>query len=101
MKDDQIEPEKISENEAIIRAFADQFSPALRYVRTDKINNIRFPDAYVCSYWDSKRAIGITTTVYEGQIHAFIEAAGSGEQVAKDAGRVIAAAMGMLYVPGA
>jgi hypothetical protein len=92
--DDEKEP---SGNERMIRAFASQFNPPLRYVRTDRINNIKFPDAWVCSYWDDDKAIGITATVYEGQLHAFIEAAGQGEQVAKDAGLVISRAMELLY----
>jgi hypothetical protein len=96
MKDNDDDRE-MSGNERMIRAFASQFNPPLRYARTDRINNIRFPDAWVCSYWDDAKAIGITCTVYEGQIHAFIEAAGSGEQVATDAGQVMARAMALLY----
>jgi len=81
----------MTENERTIKAFADQFTPPLKYIRTQKINNVPMPDAYQCTYWDNARSIGITTVAYNGQIHAFIEAAGKGN-IAAEAGRVIAKA---------
>lgn len=81
-------------NEAIAKAFADQFTPPLRYIRTERVNNVRMQDAYQISYWDNARQIGITAAVYEGQIHAFIETAGRGD-VAAEAGRVMARALGL------
>ena len=87
-------PEReMSDNERTIASFANQFSPPLRYIKTERINNIRFPDAWQVSYWDNARQIGVTAVAYEGQIHAFIEAAGHSE-IASGAGAVIAAALG-------
>ncbi len=81
-------------NEDIAKAFANQFTPPLRYVRTERINNVPMRDAYQITYWDNQRQIGITAAVFEGQIHAFIETAGRGE-VAAEAGRVMAKAFGL------
>jgi hypothetical protein len=94
MKDtDDSKPEKpMKPNERIMKDFCDQFTPALRYVKTDRINNIKFPNAFTTSYWDGERSIGITAVCYEGQIHAFIEAAGNSD-IAKGAGQVMAKAM--------
>jgi hypothetical protein len=92
---DGTEDRKMSDNERAIAAFAGQFVPPLKYCKTERINNIRFPDAWQVSYWDNSRAIGITAVAYEGQIHAFIEAAGTSD-IAQEAGRVMAAALGLL-----
>jgi hypothetical protein len=83
-----------SDNERAIAAFAAQFTPPLKYVRTERINGVAMTDAWQCSYWDGARSIGITTVAYGGGIHAYIEAAGRGE-IAGDAGRVIAKALDM------
>lgn len=84
----------MTENEKIIKAFCDQFTPPLKYVRTERINNVPMPDAWQASYWDNARSIGVTTVAYSGGLHAFIEAAGKGE-IAAEAGRVIAQALGL------
>lgn len=84
----------MTENEKTIAAFCAQFTPPLKYVRTERINNLPMQDAWQCSYWDNVRSIGITTVAYAGGIHAFIEAAGSGN-IAETAGKVIARALGL------
>lgn len=84
----------VTENESIIRAFCEQFSPPLRYVRTEAINGVKMPDAWTTSYHDDARSLGIVTVVYMGGIHAYIEAAGKGD-IAAEAGRVIAKAIGL------
>lgn len=84
----------MTENEQAMVDFCSQFSPPLKYVKTDKINNIAFSDAWQTSYWDGTRSIGITTVIYNGGIHAFIEAAGPSD-IAKATGRVLASALGM------
>lgn len=86
-------------NERNIKAFADQFDPPLVYVRTLRINNVPFPDAWQCTFWDSTKSIGITCVCYEGQIHAFIEAAGRGE-IAATAGKAMAIALGLMPKAG-
>lgn len=85
----------MTKNERTIKAFAEQFDPPLAYVRTLRINNVPFPDAWQVSYWDSDKAIGITAVAYEGQLHAFIEAAGRAD-IAAGAGRAMAAALNRL-----
>lgn len=84
----------MSINEAAARAFAAQFNPPLRVCKTDRVNNLPMADAWVVSYHDASRGIGITTVAYAGGIHAFIEAAGAAE-IAEDAGRVMATALGL------
>jgi hypothetical protein len=84
----------MTESETIIAAFCAQFTPPLRYVRTERINNLPMQDAWQTSYWDGARSIGITTVAYGGGLHAFIEAAGKGD-IAETAGRVIATALGL------
>lgn len=84
----------MTENEKAIADFCAQFSPPLKYVKTERINNLPVPDAWLASYWDSARAVGITTVCYGGGIHAFIEAAGKGD-IAPAAGRIIATALGL------
>jgi hypothetical protein len=90
-------PQEMCDGERIIRAFCEQFTPPLRYVRTERVNNIRFADAWTTSLWDQSRGIGIQATVFEGQIHAYIEAAGTGD-IAADAGRVIARALSLMRI---
>lgn len=84
----------MTDNERAIKAFCDQFSPKLKYVKTDRINNMPYPDAWQTSYWDNALCIGITTVAYGGGIHAFIEAAGKSD-VAANAGKVMAKALGL------
>ncbi len=84
----------MTENESIIKALCDQFTPPLKYVKTDRINNVPMRDAFQTSYWDDALSIGITTVAYGGGIHAFIEAAGKGD-IAEKAGQVIAKALGL------
>ena len=96
MKDADDDGNGMSENRAIIHAFCAQFSPPLRYIRTERINMVPFPDAWQASYWEDRRSIGITAVAYNGQLHAFIEKAGKGSEVAVDAGKIIATAFGLL-----
>lgn len=85
----------MSTNEQIIKAFADQFNPPMAYVRTLAINGVKHPDAWQCTYWNTDKSIGFTVVAYQGQIHAYLEAAGRG-QVATDAGQAFAIALGLL-----
>lgn len=81
-------------NEAIIRAFADQFTPPLNVCKTECVNNLPVQDAWTASCWDDTHSIGITTVAYGNGIHAFIEAAGPAH-IAEHAGRVMAKALGL------
>lgn len=81
-------------NERAMADFCAAFTPPLKYMRTERVNNIPMSDAWTTSYHDSARGIGITTVTYGGGIHAFIEAAGP-VQIAAEAGRVMAMAMGL------
>jgi hypothetical protein len=82
----------MTENERTIAVFCAQFTPPLRYLKTDRVNMVPMQDAWQASYHDSARGIGITTVAYGGGIHAFIEAAGPAA-IAGEAGRVIAKAL--------
>lgn len=84
----------MTENEQIIRAFAEQFTPPLNVCKTDRINNMPIRDAWQASYWDAARNIGITAVAHSNGLHAFLEAAGSAE-IAADAGQVLAKALGL------
>lgn len=84
----------LSVNETIAKAFADQFDPPLRYIRTERINNVKMRDAFQVTYWSQDKSIGITAAVFEGQIHAFLEAAGRGD-IAAEAGKAMARALGL------
>ena len=84
----------MTENETTIKTFCEQFTPPLKYVKTDRINNVPMPDAWQTSFWVQEKGVGIVVVAYMGQIHAYIEAAGKGE-IAQVAGRVIAKAFGM------
>jgi hypothetical protein len=83
-----------SENERTIAAFCAQFSPPMKYVKTDRINMMPFPDAWQSSYWDQAAGLGFTVVAYGGGIHAYLEAAGKGD-IAANAGRVFAKALGL------
>lgn len=83
-----------TENERTIAAFCGEFTPPLKYVRTDRINMVPMPDAWQTSLWDDQAAIGITVVAYGGGIHAYLEAAGKGE-IAANAGRVFAKSLGL------
>jgi hypothetical protein len=82
----------MTRNEQIIKAFADQFEPPLKYAQTLKVNNVSMPDAWQCSYWNNAKGVGVMAVVYSGQIHAYVEAAGRAE-IAADAGKACAAAL--------
>jgi len=84
----------MTENEKIAKAFAEQFSPALKYIRTERINNVPMQDAWQISYWDDARATGVTAVVFAGQIHAYLESAGPGS-IAADSARAFAKALGL------
>ena len=43
--------------------------------------------------------IGITAVAYSGQLHAFIETAGKGGDIAAEAGKIIATAFDLLRKP--
>ncbi len=86
-------------NEQIAHRFAAQFTPPLKVGKTEAINNVRMPDAWVVSYWDAAKAVGITAVAHSGQLHAYIEAAGGGE-IAEHAGQVIAKALGLFEDKG-
>lgn len=86
----------MTENEKTIRAFCEQFSPPLKFVKTERINNVPMPDAWQTSYWDAARSVGMTVVAYSGGIHAFIEAAGKGD-IAPSVGKVFAKALGLFH----
>lgn len=84
----------MTKNEQLINAFCEQFSPPLKAVRTLRVNGVAYPDAWQANWWDAGRCMGVTAVVYEGSIHAFLEASGRAE-VAAQAGRAMAQALGM------
>jgi len=88
----------MTENERTARAFAEQFTPLLTIIKTERINNMPVPDAWAISYHDSAKSIGITAVAYQGGLHAFIEAAGTGD-IAEHAGQVMAKALGLFKSP--
>lgn len=81
-------------NERIIRTFADQFTPPLKVIRSERINNIKMPDAWTANYWNGEKSIGVTAVAHSNGLHAFIEAAGTGD-IAEHAGQIIAKALGL------
>lgn len=85
-------------NEKTARTFAEQFDPPLTVCKTERVNNLPVPDAWVMTCHDAKRGIGITAVAYGGGLHAFIEAAGKGK-IAADAGKVMATALGLFAGP--
>lgn len=85
-------------NEDIILAFAGQFTPPLNVVKTERVNNVPIPDAWMAAYHDKDRGIGITAIAYSGQLHAYLEAAGKGD-IAERAGHVMAKALGLFKEP--
>lgn len=85
-------------NEDIIRTFANQFSPPLNVVKTERVNNFPIPDAWMAAYHDNARGIGITAIAHSGGLHAYLEAAGKGD-IAEEAGRVMAKAVGLFQEP--
>jgi hypothetical protein len=85
-------------NEAIARKFADQFTPSLNVCRTERVNNVPMHDAWTIAYHDANHGIGITAVAYGNGLHAFIEAAGSGD-IAEHAGKVMAKAIGLWSEP--
>lgn len=90
----------MTDNEKAIRAFCLQFTPPLRYVRTERVNMVAIPDAWQTSLWDKTTGIGITVVAYMGGLHAYLEAAGPGVQIAENAGRVMAKALGLFRETG-
>lgn len=81
-------------NEKAAREFAAQFTPPLDVVKSERINNVPMPDAWVCAYWDNARSVGVTVAAYGGGIHAYLEAAGP-SGIAASAGKVVARALGL------
>lgn len=81
-------------NEQTARRFAEQFTPPLQVIKTQRINNLPVPDAWQISYHDQAKGIGITAVAYGGGIHAFIEAAGPAD-IAEHGGQVMAKALGL------
>jgi len=79
----------VSKNEAAIKAFCEQFTPPLKYVKSQRINNVVIPDAWQTSVWDQKTGLGIVVVVYNDGIHAYLEAAGPSD-IAANAGKVFA-----------
>lgn len=88
----------MTENEQTIAAFCAQFTPPLRYVKTERINMVPMPDAWQTSGHDDYTHVGYTVVAYGGGLHAFIEAAGPGS-IAANAGSVFARALGLLKLP--
>lgn len=84
----------MTENENTIATFCKQFAPPLKYVKTERINNVPMPDAWQTSYWDKAINVGITVVAYGGGIHAYLEAAGKAD-IAAGAGQVLAKALGL------
>jgi len=84
-----------SRNERLIRAFAEQFQPALRVCQTLKINNLQADDGWTCSIWNSEHSIGVTAVVHgPGLLHAFVEASGESDpDDAAKVGKAMAAAL--------
>lgn len=80
-------------NLAIAQTFANQFTPPLGVVHTQRMNEVPSPDAFCISHWDATRKIGISAFVFgDGHFKAYLEAAGKGD-IAEDAGRVFAKAL--------
>ncbi len=106
-------------NETAIRTFADQFTPPLNVVKTDRVNNVPIPDAWMAAYHNPDTGIGITAIAHSGTLYAYLEAAGPAKNVgipmgavrtgesqwhqatafAAEAGRVIAKALGLFQEP--
>lgn len=83
----------MTKNEQNIHSFAEQFEPALKPVRTQRVNGIAYPDAWQCSLWDAEKNMGVTCVAYEGQLHAFVEGTGRTKD-AHQIGRAMAEVMG-------
>ncbi len=88
----------MTKNEQIARAFAAQFNPPLNYAKTATVDGRPTPGAYVVAHYDQHTGIGVTAVAYKGNLRAFIEAVGKGE-IAENAGKVIATALGMFNEP--
>ncbi len=59
----------MTDHEAAIKAFCDQFEPALRYGKTDAINGAKTHDAYVVSI---STPFQVLITAYEGRLRTYI-----------------------------
>ncbi len=88
----------MTRNEQAARKFAAQFSPPLNVVKTANIDGQPTPGAYVVAHYDQQRQVGVSAFFYKGGVRAFIEAVGKGE-IAENAGKVIAKALGMFNEP--
>ena len=69
-----------SKNQKIAMAFARQFDPIPPITKTARINNVPYPDAWLIGIYDDSSGYGITAHAFNGQIHAFIEWYGSGQE---------------------
>jgi hypothetical protein len=92
--DDGAHPGPATENEAAIWAFATQFAPELTVCRAERIDGVPYADAWVASYRDDEKSIGVSGFAFDGHFKAYIEAAGA-LSIAESAGRVMAKATGM------
>lgn len=79
-------------NREIIEAFAQEFDPPLTICMTSNINRRPVKDAWLASYWDKERRIGITAHAVKGRLHAFLECEGDGA-VAEPLGQMMARAL--------
>lgn len=89
-----------TKNEDLIRAFAESFDPALAYVRTERINGVKVPDAWTCSHWIKALGLGVMAVAVNGQIRSYIESAGKGEEAARIHGQAIADVFDRLKASG-
>jgi len=90
----------VTDNEALIRAFAQSFDPPLSYVRTERINGVRVADAFTCSHWIKELGLGVMAVAANGLIRSYIESAGQGEEAARIHGQAIADVFARLKAAG-
>lgn len=82
-------PAAPSKNQKIALAFAQQFKPVPPVVRTQRINNVPYPDAWLVAVHDDGSGYGITAHAFDGKLHAFIETLQKG-QAAESVGKSMA-----------
>ena len=90
----------MSTNEALIKAFAESFEPALPYGRTERINGVKVNDGWTCSHWIKELGLGVMAVAANGQIRSYIESAGKGEEAAHVHGQAIADVFSRLKATG-
>jgi hypothetical protein len=67
-------------NEAIIRAFANSFSPPLPVVGTQRLNGERVHDGWQAAFWSQKHCVGLTAVVHgKGVLRAWVETGGDSD----------------------